>query len=248
MFAPRLPSRQQLDGVPNEDSRDSNGSQNNLHPHPWPQQLEYWRCKLSGKLTPLDLPTDWTRSAVYILDKNQEPTPLGVAGELHIAGAGVARGYLNRPELTAERFIDDPFSQTPGAKMYRTGDLGRYKADGTIDFLGRLDYQVKVRGFRIELGEVESALRQHSSIKEAVVSVWEPGPGDKRLVGYFVLLPGANLQSLELRRFLQSKLPEYMVPSVLVGLASLPLTPNGKVDRKALPQPELLRRGPAPVA
>ena len=178
---------------------------------------------------------------IYIVDKYLQPTPIGVPGELLIGGAGVARGYLNRPELTAERFIPNPFHPQPEAPLYRTGDLARYRADGTIEFCGRLDHQVKIRGFRIELGEIEAALRQHPKVKESVVTVWEPAPGDKRLAGYLVAPAGPPPQPIELRRFLQGKLPEYMVPAAFVCLAALPLTPNGKVDRKALPVPDGLR-------
>jgi amino acid adenylation domain-containing protein len=174
---------------------------------------------------------------IYILDRHLQPLPTGVPGELFIGGAGVVRGYLNRPELTAERFISNPFSDDPAGRIYRTGDLARYKSDGTIEFLGRLDHQVKVRGHRIELGEIEAALGQHAEVRENVVSVWQAGPNDTRLIGYFVANPGANPQPLELRRFLQKKLPDYMVPATFTKLEALPLTPNGKVDRKALPSP-----------
>ncbi|EEF63072.1 non-ribosomal peptide synthetase [Pedosphaera parvula] len=175
---------------------------------------------------------------IYILDAHLQPVPVGVAGELFIGGAGVARGYLNRPELTAERFIQHPFKTTSN-RLYRTGDLARYRHDGKIEYLERLDHQVKLRGFRIELGEIEAALGQHPSIKESVVSVWEARPNDKRLVGYCVAKPSQEFQAMELRRFLKTKLPEYMVPSILLQLDALPLTPNGKIDRKALPTPEL---------
>ncbi len=178
---------------------------------------------------------------IYLLDPQLQPVPIGVPGELFIGGAGVARGYLNRPELTEEGFIRHPFSDDPDARLYRTGDLARYQADGTIEFLGRVDHQVKVRGFRIELGEIEAALRQHPSVRESAVAVWEVGPNDKRLVGYLVARPGPKPKPVELRRFLQGKLPEYMVPSTFVHLDTLPLTPNGKIDRKALPAPEVVR-------
>jgi amino acid adenylation domain-containing protein len=176
---------------------------------------------------------------LYILDRFGQPVPIGVPGELFIGGAGVVRGYLNRPELTAERFTPDPFNHEPGARMYRTGDLARYRADGSVDFLGRLDHQVKVRGYRIELGEIETALRQQPGVKESAVSVWQAGPNDTRLIGYFVAKPGETPQARELRNALKSTLPEFMVPSMLTPLEKLPLTPNGKVDRKALPIPKL---------
>jgi amino acid adenylation domain-containing protein len=178
---------------------------------------------------------------VYVLDEHLQPVPVGEAGELFIGGAGVVRGYLNRPELMTERFIPDPFSNLPDARLYRTGDLARHKPDGTLEFLGRLDQQVKVRGFRIELGEIEAAIRQHPDVQESAVSVWEARPNDKRLVGHFVPLPGAAIKPAELRRFLQGKLPDYMVPSVLTSLETLPLTPNGKFDRNALPLPQATR-------
>ena len=174
----------------------------------------------------------------YILDKRFNPVPVGVAGELTIGGEGLARGYLNRPELTAEKFIPDPFSDEPGARMYRTGDLARYLPDGNIEFLGRIDNQVKVRGHRIELDEIETLLRHHPDVRETVVIVREDQPGIKRLVAYVVSGPGATPTTSELRRFLGEKLPDYMVPSVFVPLDRLPLTASCKVDRRALPAPD----------
>ncbi len=175
---------------------------------------------------------------VYLLDGNGQPTPVGIAGDLHLGGDGLARGYLNRPELTAERFIPDPFSSVPGGRLYRTGDLARYLPDGEIEYLGRLDHQVKLRGFRIELGEIEAALRTHSSVREAVVVMREDAPDAKRIVAYIVGADGQQPQASELRVHLKQRLPEYMVPSAFVMLAELPLTPNGKLNRKALPVPE----------
>jgi thioesterase domain-containing protein/aryl carrier-like protein len=164
--------------------------------------------------------------------------PVGVPGELHIGGAGVARGYLNRPDLTAEKFIADPFRPEPGARLYRTGDLARYLPDGNIEFLGRLDHQVKIRGFRIELGEIEAVLQQHPAVHEAVVVRHEDMPGDPRLVAYVEPPPDAPLPSADaLRQYLRQHLPAYMVPAALVPLAALPLSPSGKVDRTALPLP-----------
>ncbi len=175
---------------------------------------------------------------IYILDTNREPVPMGVAGEIYIGGAGVARGYLNRPELTAERFLRDPFSAVPNARMYKTGDLGRWLPDGEIEYLGRNDFQVKIRGFRIELGEIEAKLSQCAGVREAVVLAREDVAGDQRLVAYLVADEYLTLQASELRAALLSQLHEYMLPSVFVQLDALPLTPNGKLDRKALPAPE----------
>jgi len=163
---------------------------------------------------------------------------MGAPGELLIGGEGLARGYLSRPDLTAERFVPDPFSSEPGARLYRTGDLARWRQDGVLEFLGRLDNQVKVRGYRIELAEVEAALLRHTSVREAVAVVREDSPGDKRLVVYAVPRPGQQLEAATLRAFLQERLPEYMVPSAFMVLEALPLTSNAKVDRKALPAPE----------
>jgi amino acid adenylation domain-containing protein len=175
---------------------------------------------------------------IYVLDVHGEPVPVGVEGEIHIGGAGVARGYLNRPELTAERFLRDPFSEEPRARMYKTGDRGRWLPDGTIEYLGRDDFQVKIRGIRIELGEIEAKLGACAGIRDAVVIAREDTPGDKRLVAYVVADEGVTLQVSELRALLSAQLPESMLPSAFVQLAALPLTANGKLDRKALPAPE----------
>ena len=180
-------------------------------------------------------------SQLYIVDDHLQPVPIGVPGELHISGDGLARGYLNRPELTAEKFIPDPFSDKPGDRLYRTGDLARYLPDGNIEFLGRIDNQVKIRGFRIELGEIEAVLTQHPTIQQAVVVAREESPGDKRLVAYVVWNQDQACTANELRSFLKQKLPDYMIPSVFVFKDALPLTPNGKVDRKALPVPDPIR-------
>ena len=179
---------------------------------------------------------------IYILDEDLEPVPVGVAGELHIAGEGLARGYLRRPDLTAEKFIPNPFNAESGARMYKTGDLARYLSDGTIEYLGRLDHQVKIRGFRIELGEIEAALQAVPGVREAVVLAREDSPGDKRLVAYVVAKPGTEpMEAGVLRSRLVRALPAYMVPSAFVFPEQFPLTPNGKVDRKALSAPEQTR-------
>jgi amino acid adenylation domain-containing protein len=172
-------------------------------------------------------------SQIYILDAHLQPVPIGVVGEIFIAGMGVARGYLNRPELTAERFVADPFSGDPAARMYKTGDLGIWRADGSIEYIGRNDHQVKIRGFRVELGEIEARLRRHEHVNEAVVIAREDVPGEKRLAAFLTNRQGAT-SSEELRTYLRAHLPGYMVPSAYVQLESIPLTPNGKVDRSAL--------------
>jgi aspartate racemase len=173
----------------------------------------------------------------WILDRETQMVPVGVAGELHIGGDGLARGYLPRPELTAEKFVPHPYSAEPGARLYRTGDLVRYRDDGNIEFLQRMDQQVKVRGFRVELGEIESLLNQYWAIVESVVVAAKDASGDTRLIAYIVPEEGVEPTSSEMWTFLQEKLPSYMLPSVFVTIKELPLTPNGKVDRRALPVP-----------
>jgi amino acid adenylation domain-containing protein/FkbH-like protein len=173
---------------------------------------------------------------VYILDKQMQPMPVGIPGDLYIGGAGLARGYLNHPDLTAERFLPHPFQA--GARIYKTGDIARWRDDGNLVYLGRSDHQVKIRGFRIELGEIESALKSHSGVADAVVIAREDRPGEKRLAAYLVTRPGREVTAEELRRCAREKLPEFMVPSCFVFLPKLPLTPNGKVDRRALPAPQ----------
>ena len=176
-------------------------------------------------------------TVIYILDKHLQPVPIGVPGELHIGGAGLARGYLNRPELTQQKFIPNPFSNEPGSRLYKTGDLARYLPDGNIEFLERIDNQVKIRGFRIELGEIEAVLAQHDNVREAVVIAREDIPGDKRLVAYLTTNDAKNTIN-DLRSFLKTKLPEYMIPGAFVLLEAMPLTPNGKVNRRGLPVPD----------
>ena len=174
----------------------------------------------------------------YIVDAQMQPVPVGVAGELYLGGEGQARGYLNRPDLTAERFVPDPFSSIAGRRLYTTGDLARYRPDGSIDYLGRLDYQVKVRGFRIEPGEIEAQLRQHSAVADVVVIATENTPGEKQLVAYVVAHPQQVCDPALLHQYLQELVPAYMVPAFFIMLERLPRTVNGKVDRKALPTPD----------
>lgn len=173
---------------------------------------------------------------VYILDQQQEPLPIGVAGEMYVGGAGLSRGYLNRPDLTAERFLPHPFSEKPGERLYRTGDVARFLRSGDIEYLGRSDRQVKMRGFRIELGEIESCLARHPEVRDCAVIVREDRPGLKNLVAY-VVMRSEHITTNELRSYLTGKLPDYMLPAVFVRLEQLPLTENGKLDRHALPQP-----------
>ncbi|MCP3138220.1 MupA/Atu3671 family FMN-dependent luciferase-like monooxygenase [Pyxidicoccus xibeiensis] len=182
--------------------------------------------------------TPIANTQLYVLDAQKRPLPIGATGELYIGGAGVVRGYHQRPELDRERFVADPFSKQPGARMYRTGDAARWRQDGLVEFIGRLDHQVKVRGFRIELGEIESRLGEHPAVRETVVVVREDTPGDKRLVAYLIAKPGEPPAADALRDFLRARLPEYMVPAAFVTLTTFPQTPNKKVDRKALPPPE----------
>ena len=188
----------------------------------------------AGGMVPLGRPVANTQ--VHVLDGMLSPVPWGVAGELYIGGVQVGRGYLNRPDLTAERFVADPFSPEPGGRLYRSGDRARWRADGTLEYLGRLDFQVKIRGFRIEVGEVEAALRALPAVREAVVAVQESAAGEMRLVAY-VAGEAAALASGTLRSVLERTLPAHMIPSVFVRLDELPLLPNGKVDRNALPKP-----------
>jgi amino acid adenylation domain-containing protein len=191
---------------------------------------------------PITIGRPIANTEIYILDANLTPTPIGVSGDLYIGGAGLARGYFRRAALTAEKFIPHPFSRTPGARLYATGDLARYHPDGSIEFMGRSDHQVKVRGFRIELGEIESVIEKHPAIRQAAVVVKDP-EGDKRIVAYLSTGGGGaaapNVSAL--RRFLAERLPNYMLPASFVMLDTFPLTPSGKVDRRALPEPDTAR-------
>jgi amino acid adenylation domain-containing protein len=199
--------------------------------------VTYWQCERGGdyQVTPIGRPIANTQ--IHLLDRRLRPVPPGVAGELHIGGAGLGRGYLARPELTAEKFAPNPFAEEAGARLYKSGDLARYRADENIEFLGRIDHQVKIRGLRIELGEIEEALRRHRSVREAVVVVREDQPGEKRLVAYLTASSGEAVEAGELRGYLKGRLPEYMVPAAFAQLERMPLTANGKIDRKALPEP-----------
>lgn len=202
--------------------------------------VTHWTCRRDSdrRIVPLGRPV--ANTTTYILDSRLQPVPIGVPGELHLGGVQIGRGYHNRPELTVEKFIPDPFTDRPGARLYKTGDLARYLPDGNIEFLGRMDHQVKIRGFRIELGEIESRLAEHDAIKNAVVVAREPrdgGTGDQQLIAYLVSNSSEQPRTGVLKQFLLRTLPDHMVPSAFVWLKEFPLSPNGKVDRKALPAP-----------
>jgi polyketide synthase PksJ len=192
-----------------------------------------YRLKGNEGAVPIGRPIANTQ--MYVLDSQMEPVPVGVAGELYIGGAGLARGYWKHPEMTAERFVPDPFSGRPGERLYRTGDRVRFRPDGCLDFLGRLDNQVKVRGFRIELGEIEATLLEHPQVQQTAVVVREHN-NEKNIVAY-VIASQTNITSYDLRQYLRQRLPDYMVPGAVMILPDMPLTPNGKVDRQALPVP-----------
>jgi amino acid adenylation domain-containing protein len=196
----------------------------------------FWTCTPAprGQGVPIGRPIANTQ--LYVLDPELNPVPIGVSGQIHIGGEGLARGYLNHADLTAESFIPHPFSDAPGARAYRSGDLGRYRSDGSIEFLGRVDHQVKIRGVRIEPGEIESVLRRHPAVRDSVV-LHDDSPDDNRLVAYVEAKQERVGLQKDLRAFLKQQLPEYMAPSAFVFLDGLPLTPNGKVDRRALPKP-----------
>ncbi len=202
--------------------------------------VSYFNCSTAGDLdtVPIGKPIDNIK--LFILDKNMLLQPIGVPGELCISGVGLARGYLNRPELTSQKFVDNPFFE--GRKIYRTGDLARWREDGNIEYLGRMDFQVKVRGFRIELGEIEGAMLRHPAVKECIVAAWERKPGNINLVCYVVTDKESGIQPPGLQAFLEKVLPEYMVPKIYVFLDSMPVSRNGKADRKALPPPVLEKK------
>lgn len=199
--------------------------------------VTYWACRRDSQRTIVPIGKPIANTQIYILDAELEPVAIGVPGELHIGGIGLARGYLNRPELTAEKFIRNPFSQEPDARLYKTGDLARFLPDGNIEYLGRIDNQVKLRGFRIELGEIEAVLAECAGVRQSVVLVREDNPGDKRLVAYVMATSRQSLDTDLLRKHAAEKLPEFMVPSRFVVLEALPMTTSGKVDRRALPPP-----------
>ncbi|MBG0832464.1 amino acid adenylation domain-containing protein [Planomonospora sp. ID67723] len=213
-----------------------------------------WHCSPEAVARAVTLPigAPIANIRLYVLDRRGNPAPIGVPGELHIGGVGVARGYHRRPALTAERFVPDPFGPEPGGRLYRTGDLARWRHDGNLEFLGRIDHQVKLRGLRIELGEIETALRERPEVAEAVVVVREDTPGDKRLVAYLTAAgrdterdADEDIDAAELRAALKRTLPDYMVPAAFVTLEALPLSPNGKLDRAALPAPRARREASA---
>jgi acyl-coenzyme A synthetase/AMP-(fatty) acid ligase len=198
------------------------------------------RCDPADGRTP-SIGRPIANAEVFILDQHAVPAPIGAPGELYVGGVGLARGYHGRPDLTAEKFVPHPFAMRPGARLYRTGDLVRYRPDGNIDFLGRMDFQVKVRGFRIELGEIESILNKHPAVRQSLVVAREQRSGEKRLIAYVVVRKDESLTIEELRGFLKKKLPSYMAPSAFALLDAFPLTSSGKVDRKALPNPDGVR-------
>jgi acyl-coenzyme A synthetase/AMP-(fatty) acid ligase/acyl carrier protein len=189
------------------------------------------------QLVPIGRP--YANMQTYILDKNLQPTPIGVPGELYIGGAGLAKGYLNRPELTAEKFIPNPLSGKSDERLYKTGDLARFFPDGTIELLGRTDFQVKIRGIRVEIGEIEAVLGQHPAVFQAAVKAVEDGTQNKSLAAYVALNQSSAASAGDLREFLKEKLPDYMVPTAIVLMDELPLMPNGKVNRNALTKPEM---------
>jgi acyl-coenzyme A synthetase/AMP-(fatty) acid ligase len=178
---------------------------------------------------------------IFILDKHHSPVPIGVTGEIYIGGKGLSRGYLNRPKLTSRNFIPNPFSNNEGRRLYKTGDMARYLPDGNIEFIGRVDYQIKMRGYRIELGEIEATLTSCDHVESAVVSLFEPIDGNKILAAYVVVSNDKTVTALNLQKYLQNKLPEFMIPTSYTIMESFPLTPNGKINRLGFPPPDLSR-------
>jgi non-ribosomal peptide synthetase component F len=205
-----------------------------------PTEATIWssasRCVKGNDKPSIGRPIFNTR--IYLLDEDMKPVPVGVTGQLFISGIGLARGYLNLADTTAEKFIPDPFSEEPGRRMYKSGDLARYEPDGNIMFVGRADDQVKIRGFRIETGEIEAALKEFNEVSDAAVVVRKSANGDQTLAAYVVPAPNHQPDEGELRNFLKQRLPEYMLPAMFLTLEALPLMPSGKIDRKALPAPE----------
>jgi acyl carrier protein len=199
--------------------------------------VSYFDCITKEDIDSIPIGKPIDNIKLYIMDKKMQLQPVGVAGELCIAGVGLARGYLNRTELTDEKFVPNPLE--PGKKLYRTGDLAKWREDGNIEYLGRMDFQVKIRGLRIELGEIERVLQEHPAVKECIVTAWEKQPGNMHLVGYIVYEKGVSAEQGEIQAFLEKSLPEYMVPRIYVVLDSMPISANGKADRKALPPPVL---------
>lgn len=200
--------------------------------------VTYWQCSSSQEHNGVPIGRPIANTRIYILDDEMNLLPIGAKGEIYIGGTGLARGYLKRPDLTAERFIPDPFDQKGGGRLYRTGDLGHYLADGNIHYIGRVDHQVKIRGFRIELGEIEAVLSGLDGVSDAAVLLHEEADGDKKLLAFVAALAGGELNVDRLREAAAKKLPDYMVPGVLVILEAMPLTANGKIDRKQLPIPQ----------
>ncbi|MBV8994530.1 MAG: amino acid adenylation domain-containing protein, partial [Pseudonocardiales bacterium] len=202
-----------------------------------PTETTIWSTaiRVNGVEGPPPIGRPLANTTCYVLDVHGQPTPTGTPGELYIGGLGLARSYRNRPDLTEQAFVADPFSPEPRARLYRTGDLARWRPDGVLEFLGRIDSQVKVRGFRIELGEIESVLGRRPELRQAVVQVRQDASGDAQLIAYVMIRPGTEVNTTELRSAVAAALPSYMVPNAIVPLEELPLTPNGKVDRKALP-------------
>jgi amino acid adenylation domain-containing protein len=197
-----------------------------------------WTCRREDRLSSVPIGRAIANLRAYVLDARGGPVPIGVGGELHLGGAGLARGYRNRTDLTAERFVADPFRPESPGRLYRTGDRVRWRPDGVLEYLGRLDHQIKLRGFRIEIEEIEMALLRHPGVRACAVSVWRESPGNESLVGYIVAPKGVMTSAADLRAFLKASLPDHMIPSLFAPLESLPSTPSGKIDRRALPAPD----------